>query len=313
MKWRSTWLGLLVVIALAVITRGAGAQAPIGEERDLGTGAWAPISDWMRAEPPTTGGPRLEARGALPWWLAEREDSSGIEELAALLPSVPPPVSRETLDGEAEGLHRYTGLPGGIVLGLPARVPEELAASRLARNERGELGLWVDERFGGHFLRAPEIAPEHLQAFMRFVRAGLDGLIDLPSRYGTRPRLAPAFSGSGLEALLEEMDKTPHRVFPATRPYKTVILDRATAVVLRQDTFAFTADLEVRGYDDAGQTGWSRRALVIDALGADFVGPRRAEDLQAELAPLAEIAGWLGFLRWAEREDPLGFDALLSQ
>ena len=76
--------------------------------------------------------------------------------------------------------------------------------------------------------------------------------------------------------------------------------------------WAFGADLEVRCYDDAS-AGWARQGLVLDALGADFVGPRRAEDLSGQLAPLTEVAGWLGFLRWAERADPAGFDALCAE
>jgi hypothetical protein len=300
MKIRSAWLGLLLLGAEA-----AGAQMDVREERYLEVEA-----EWsMPGRMPVESG----IRGPAFEFFAADGIDAGAEELAALLAVEPPPIARETLDGDGAGLHRYHGLPGGIVLGLSACVPAELEGARIARDERGVLGLRLDERFGGGFVKVPALEPDRLRACACFVRERLDGLVDLTAGYGMAPRLAPAFANSELGELLVRMDQVPHRLVPETRAWKTLIVDRATRVSLRAGELAFAADLEVRCYDDRAGTGWARRVLVIDAPGADFIGPRMVWDLCGELVPLAEVAGWLGFLRWAERVDPRGFEALCAE
>jgi hypothetical protein len=292
------WLGLLALLA----GRGA-AQSGGGEPKYLSIAAWRPVLGTTSTNPGSSSEPEPGFRLLAPLAV----DALG-EELASRLAVEPPPITRDTLTDEGDSMHRYAGLPGGIVLGLTAQVPAELAGARLVRDENGVLGLRLDARSGGRFVRAPNLAPEWVRACARFVRGHLDGLFDLGYEGSSRP--APAFAGGEFTALLKRMDEVPHRVAPETRVWKTLILDRATRVELAGDQLAFGADLEVRCYTDAGGTGWARRARVIDASGADFIGPRMAGDLSGELAPLTEIAGWLGFLRWAEHADPQGFGAL---
>ena len=230
------------------------------------------------------------------------------EVLESVLAVEPYPIRRETLEGEGESLHRHASLPGGIVLGLEATVPAELAGARLARDAAGTLGLELGP--GAGFVRVPALSSQTLRACARFVRDGLDGVIDLWAP-AVAPRLAPAFQGSELAELLVRMDHVPHTVLPDTRAWKTLIVDRAARLELRGGELVLAADLEVRCYDQAG--GWARRVRSIDAPAADFVGPRASADRGGELAPLAEIAAWLGFLRWAARADPRGFAALCGE
>jgi hypothetical protein len=79
----------------------------------------------------------------------------------------------------------------------------------------------------------------------------------------------------------------------------------------RDGALVLDADLEVRFYLDG--RGWARRLLTVGVAGASWVGPRLERDLGDELAPLAELAGWIGFLRWAERVDPEGSARLRSE
>lgn len=232
------------------------------------------------------------------------------EKLAASLAKEPPPVARETLDGAGEGLQRFHGLPGGIVLGLGARVPVELDGARFELRDGKQPALRLAD---GRVLSLPALAPETLRACVRFVGERLDGLVDLDADHRTAPRLAPAFAGGALEGLLLDMDRLPHRALPATRAWKSVIVDRDVRVLVCEGELVLAADLEVRFYDDARGSGWAERVLTVGASGTDLVGPRVTFDLGDELAPLAEIAAWLGFLRWLERFDPAGFALLRAR
>jgi hypothetical protein len=223
----------------------------------------------------------------------------------------PPPVSRETLEGSSERVTPYHGLPGGIVLGLEARglggLERELAGARIEQMVSGELVLRLAD---GRVLRCPKLAPETLRACLAFIAAERDALVDLASGFSEKPRVAPAFADSALADLLVRMDGVPHRERPETRIWKSLILDRDVCFEARGEELVLSADLEVRFYHEDGGSGWARRARTLEALGPAFVGPRCASDLSAELAPLAEIAGWLGFLRRLAKIDSAGFAAL---
>ncbi len=221
------------------------------------------------------------------------------EGLAATLAVAPPPVKRAALEGASEGLHTIHGVPGGIVLGLDARaqgaLETQLVGAHIARGAEGALELRLAD---GRVLRCPAIAPEVLGACLAFVRAKRDALIDLARGTGQPPRLAAAFRGTSLEARLVHLDGVPHRERPETRAFKSLILDRTTSFEARGDELVLSAELEVRLYADDG-AGRAHRTGTLEA-GA----------LSAELAPLAELAAWLGFLRRMERLDPAGFAAL---
>src|SRR5262249_15444938 len=116
-------------------------------------------------------------------------------------------------------------------------------------------------------------------------------------------------AGGELAAMLVRMDATPHRLRPETRVYKTLVLDRAARFAVRDGELELAADLEVRLYGADG-SGRVRRAGALPALGAAFIGPRLDGALAVELAPLAEVAAWLAFLRRMERIDPSGVAAL---
>jgi len=288
-RLRTEWIAVLALVA-----GGVAAQTEVAADASR-VFAWRP--------PVELGLPMPSSLAAGLLAHSSRFDA-GREDFAPLPTVEPYPITRETLDGEGETLHRFEGIPGGIVLGLRAATPAELRGARLERDGSGALGLRLDAGSGGGFVRAPSFSPERLRLCARFVRGHLDGLVDLGSG---PPRIAPAFAGTELAELLVRMDQLPHRLAPETREWKTLIVDRSTGVELRGDELVFPADLEVRCYGDGDGTGWARRALRIEASGAEFVGPRLAHDLGRELSPLAELAGWLGFLRWVESADPAGF------
>jgi len=284
--------------ALLLLGHSASAQSLASPFGTRGLEAWH-LSDVLVEKSP----PRRAELG----WPLSRSGDPWVGALAAFLEEEPPPVTRETLDGSG-GAVRYHGLPGGIVLGLDARAPDSLGGARIARDERGALGLRFGESGAGRFVSVPAFAPEKVRACARFVHSGLDGLVDLSGKVA----LAPAFAGTELGELLVRMDCLPHRLMPELRPWKTLIVDHDARVELVGSELVFAADLEVRGYDDLPGTGWATLSFVIAVPGADFIGPRAEPELGAELAPLAEIAGWLGFLRWLERADPPGFAGLCA-
>ena len=139
-----------------------------------------------------------------------------------------------------------------------------------------------------------------------------DALVDLTYGCGTHARVAPAFAGSALGELLVSMDGMPHWVRPESRAYKTLIVDRAVSLDVRgtdADELVLGAELEVRLYAN-DDSGWARRVgtLEMGAARAGVNGP--APSLATEIAPLTELAAWLGFLRRMERLDPAGIAAL---
>jgi len=237
-------------------------------------------------------------------------DPAAGEAIAARLAPDPAPISREFLDGSAEELVRFHGLPGGIVLGRVARPVAELASeldgARIERTPEGGLALRLAD---GTVLRGPAIPLDTLRACLEFLAGGSDALVDLQGAYDP-PKLAPAFAGSAVAPLLVRMDGVPHATLPMTRAWKSVIVDREVRVRRAGDELVLAADLEVRFYDDPDGSGRARRVGTIDVLGVDFVGPRPADDWSVALAPLAELAGWLGFLSWAARTDAVGVAAL---
>lgn len=229
------------------------------------------------------------------------------DALAALLLVEPPAVTRATLDGAGEELQRFHGLPGGIVLGLEASVGAELAAACAGARLEGTPGSGLALRLAdGRRLALPGIAAEELGALLEFRAGGSDALVDLHGPW-VEPRLAPALAHGPLADELVRLDRVPHTLRPETRAWKTLIVDRAVRVEASGNALRLAADLEVRLYapEDA-RAGWAVRGGALEAAGAGFVGPRTEADLGTELAPLAELAGWLGFLRWAERLDPRG-------
>lgn len=299
--------GLVLVAALAL----AGLARAQGEE--LGSQTSVPGYLWIEAwhQPPalwSAAAPPIAGLGIPPAAAVPRLDLGlSDEQLMTLYAVEPPPVSRELLDGSGEELLRYHGLPGGIVLGRVARGTSELAGARIEGS--AELGLAL-RLADGRVARCPQLAPEVLRACLAFTAQDLDALVDIVPLDGAVPRLAPAFAESPLAPLLVRMDGLPHRVLPETRAWKSVIVDRDARCEVRGPGLVLTADLEVRFYSDANGSGRARRARTVAALDADFVGPRGALDLAEELAPLAEVAGWLAFVRLAEVLDPAGVAAL---
>jgi len=289
---------LLAVLCLSALAGAARAQlAP--EPLRLRAG-WTPPSALVPAPEP--------ARTPLLRWSGPRPGlSASDEEIIALFAPEPPPVTRAELEEGGAGALRYHGLPGGIVLGCVARAPAELAGAHLSGSVEQGLAL---ELVDGRRITCPPIAPATLRAALAFTAQPVDALVHLVRFRGVAPRVAPAFAGSALEPLLVRQDALPHRVMPETRVWKSLIVDREVRCTLRGTELVLTADLEVRFYADLGDTGAALHAHTAEALASDFVGPRTTPDLADELAPLAELAGWLGFLRLAAELDPQGLAAL---
>ena len=232
------------------------------------------------------------------------------QELAYVLDPRPVWTHREDLEGAKEERQRYERLPGGIVLGLSATASGLSADVRVTRAANGALVLAGAD---GRAFALPAVDPALLAACLEFVGSGdgSDALIDLAP---DGLRVAPAFRGTSFERVLVRADRAPHRFFPRTALWKSVIVDRAVTLALRADAVVLDADLEVRFYGrGSDETEPSARVLTLaleDAPTAEGPTGSAVSTLSDELAPLSEIAGWLGFLRRVEQQDPQGFRAL---
>ncbi|HEX6882959.1 MAG TPA: hypothetical protein VF530_06235 [Planctomycetota bacterium] len=293
---------LLTVLCLAALAGATRAQLePAREPLPRGLAGWTPPSTLGATTPEPARAPLLRWSGPRPGL------SASDEQIIALFAPEPPPVTRAELEEGGAGALRYHGLPGGIVLGCVARAPAELAGARLSGSVEQGLALALAD---GRRIACPPIEPATLRAALAFTAQPVDALVHLVPFAGVAPRVAPAFAGGALEPLLVRLDALPHRVMPETRVWKSLIVDRAARCTLRGTELVLTADLEVRFYAKLGDTGQALHAHTAEALASDFVGPRTAPDLSDELAPLAELAGWLAFLRLAAELDPQGIAAL---
>jgi hypothetical protein len=285
---------LLVLLGASPLAAQTADWRPVSEPAGWELLRAAPVLPSVGLDPSSrTAAPGKRASGT-PGFAASLVDPH-VEALATLLAVQPPRISRDDLDGGSESQLRYLGLPGGIVLGLAARPIGELGATPsgalLTRDGEQQLVLALAD---GRVLRCPSIEPSSLRACLDFVTATRsDAVIDIA--FG-RPRLAPAFAGTALESHLIALDRLPHRRFPEARAWKSLIVDRDVRCEARGNELVLSADLEVRFYVTGEDLGTAQRLLTLDVPGGARAG---TDSLDAELAPLAEIAAWIGFLRWA--------------
>lgn len=287
-----TWFCiLLTLLHFTPVVRAQSFQDPIPSQ-EFRFRSWTPADSrlLLYGAPPAT---RAPAVGSLFGYDKRAED------LALLFAKEPPRILRAELEGQPEAEQRFHGLPGGIVLGLQARPPGAIEGARIVADDARRLFLCLP---GGARLACPPIDPATLAACIEFVTAGADSdtLVDL--LFG-QPRLAPAFAGTPLDPLLVRMDRVPHRVYPLSSKWKSLIVDRDAAFEIQGEALLLRAELEVRFYD--AESGWAQRLFTLDASRGS--APQMKEpDLAAELAPLADLAAWIAFLRWAAANDARG-------
>jgi len=242
--------------------------------------------------------------------------SDEMEHVAAGVRDEASPVARESLDAATEARVPFSAAPGGIVLGLAAvpADPERWQDARLSFDEPATLTLRAND---GSAYALPALDRASLAIFLAFLAEGRsDTLIDI---YGENLQLAPAFAGTALERRLERADRAPRLTIPGVGERKSLIVDRALSFRVPAGTqrIELDADLEIRFY--GRQASW----LLKDALHCTATWPFRYEGaslrpleelpaatrldvLEPPLRDVARIAGWLGFLRWAEQADPEG-------
>lgn len=232
-----------------------------------------------------------------------------------------PNVSRHSLEGMGETLQPYPDVPGGVVLGLTAEVPEGWGLPRVESLGGSHWKLTLGD---GSWYTLPAIEPAALQDAVSFVAnpRRSDSVIDI---VGERVAwLAPEFQSEPIRRMLERADRAPRKSIAGAGPYKTVIVDRAIRVAPRTDeALALEADLEVRLYA-ARDSCYILNAIHRAASYPLILGPGGLqapihlppgsipELLVAPLGDLSELAGWVGFLRWVQRENPLAFEELLA-
>jgi hypothetical protein len=236
--------------------------------------------------------------------------------------TVPAGVRRESLDPAGEAELAFEDVPGGIVFGRVARPAEDWAGASLRRDAGGGLVLVTD---GGAEVALPAAEPSLVSAALAFANVGASGewLIDIGAAGEVRLARELVDTAAGLVAV--RADLLPHFFLPIAVDNKSVIVDRDVRFRRAPDgaSVLFEADLELRYYRPEVRPG--------EDLGADRVGtipldcrtdpatgrPRvsapegRGLALIAERLPdAAQLAGWIGFFRWAIENRLDGLDAV---
>lgn len=299
---RTSWLIVLVGLALPSAAQATSVNAirllelAAEEDHARAPSVWDTTSAW------STG-------ARMPFQF----EPAAMDHVNATLREEASPVARESLERTGEPTVPFNSAPGGIVLGLVA-TPDQEAWKGARLEYEAPSSLWL-RRADGQRFELPAIDRTSLASFLTFTSAGAsDTLIDI---YGDNLRLAPAFADTGLAWRLERADRAPRQSIPGPGDYKSLIVDRAVGFAAVRETIVLRADVEIRFYTK--KDSW----LLPDALhrvgtwpfldGETGLQPLvplpRGTDLDA-LRPcmqdVSRIAGWLGFLRWAELHDPAG-------
>jgi len=305
---RVSWLIALSGLALPVAAQATSATGirlfELLAEEDAAQRSASPFSHSFGANAPH-----------MPFELAP----AAMDHVANGLRTEASPVSRGSLDPASEATVPFSTAPGGIVLGLTASADAEAwKGARLRFEAPAALELVAAD---GRAYALPVIDRASLRTFLAFLAAGRsDTLIDI---YGDDLRLAPAFAGTPLAWRLERADRAPRKTIPGVGQQKSLIVDRAVgfSIVPGTERIALFADVEIRLYTK--KDSW----LLRDALQRTATWPFLAEGrelrpllplpagteldaLQPALVDVSRIAGWLGFLRWAQQHDSPGVSEL---
>ncbi len=228
----------------------------------------------------------------------------------------PSVMTRSRLEAPNEADLSFAEVPGGIVLGLPARplFGDRRAVALVERD--GELALALED--GGN-LALPRVSSAILHSSLRFAAEGTGHwVVDVDA--GGSVLLAREFVDTEAGLVAVRADISPLFFLPAGVGVKSNLVDRDVRIALAPDgaSARFEADLELRFYrpqrgigaldtDEDGAARISAYPLVqtgIDANGRPLlVAPpetgERGRLLVGNLSDLAELAGWIGFFRWA--------------
>jgi hypothetical protein len=287
----------LAGLALLAPCAALSAQELIDAREPLATAPLRPPTAWIELGPPSHAG--AEELGLLA--------SSERLELGAAPPPAPSTVNRAALEeprGSAAA-PTFDELPGGIVFGLAARPDPALAGARLEL-QGDRLAL----RSGERLFLLPPASPALLRASLAFAASSRPGdvVVDLPR--GGAVLLAPELEDTEAGAVLLRCDRAPHARAAGFAGTKSVIVDRDVRLSADPATglARIAADLEVRFY--RVERRW------VGPEQAELAGQRAIpagdarDELARDLAPAAELAGWIGFFRHALATDPEGVYAV---
>ncbi len=248
--------------------------------------------------------------------------SKANEVLAAEPVSSNAPMLRSTVEPSVNPRMKFESVPGGIVLGLDARVlsdraPETWTGSHVVETERG----WCLQLQNGTELLLPTERASVISAALVFARSADvgDWLVDIDGAGSIH--LAYPMKNTLAGMIAARADLAPQFCRPIFAGGKSLIVDRDVRVRVEGERINFEADLEVRFYRPERNPGGEELAERVGTIpltcsvepmtGALSLtapdGPRLAE-LAGYLERLSALAGWIGFFRWADGVDVQGLD-----
>jgi hypothetical protein len=234
--------------------------------------------------------------------------------------SVPAGIRRESLDPVGEAELAFEAVPGGIVFGRVATSANDWSGARLAYD--AARGLFVTTGSGVD-VALPPAEPSLLAAVLAFTSKDASGewLVDIGA--DGEVRLAPELTDSAAGLVAVRADLLPQFYLPMAVGSKSVIVDRDVRFALDPSgtSVRFEADLEIRFYRPEFRPGDEDVAervgtIALDCSAADgrprLSAPEgRGLSLIAERLPdAAQLAGWVGFFRWAAANELDGLDAV---
>jgi len=303
------------VLALAVLALPSAGQARFAPS---GVGGW-PASPAFAPLPAS----RLDLALGSPSAPFEVLDPAVLGRLsvaAAVPETAPRGIARASLEGGIETIPPFDALPGGIVLG---RVASPLDAWTDFDLELDGRGLALVTPAGRHYL--PETRREVLAACVEFALRPDDSdvLIDIGAQ---GVRLARELELASLAPALTRADSAPFRWIPHLPRGKTVIADDAVTFAADPsgDSLVVSCTLEIRAYVPADTESCLQGSLLLASYkvrsGARHLvhvrGPWPGDvpaALLTDLAPVFDLAGSLGVLRWAGLRAPGCLEALREQ
>ena len=236
---------------------------------------------------------------------------AGGRNLARAEPSI---FLKESLGDEfSESTVREIVVPGGVAFGETARLPEEIEEMQFIA---GELRLTAQS---GAQWRLPEQEPAVLKALFDFAARSAqidsDAIVDIDA--DGRVRISSALRDTDVGYQLMHADTQPFEYVQNLRVTKSVIIDTNVAwEAQNEDALGFSTEIEVRFLSaDNMRLAQTRAALVYGYDGQNqqiehienwgLESDRLRENLDYdglgnEMAAIADYAGWLALLRYAQ-------------
>ena len=232
------------------------------------------------------------------------------------------PLRRLSIEPTVGSRLTFKSVPGGVVFGMAARFTDALSNDewRGSRVEQLESGWQLRSRTGLTLL-LPEDSASFMGAALAFStsRDAGDWLVDIAGDGSIH--LSYPLENTEAGMVLARADLAPQLCLPIFAGGKSLIVDRDVRLRADGERLRFEADLEVRFYRPERNPGGEELAgrvgtVALDASHSPATGKLQlsapegpqVQRMASYLKRASELAGWIGFFRWANSAEVEGLD-----